>query len=45
MGPNRPLRWGILSTAAIARTKVIPGIRKAAHCEIVAIASRDVALA
>ena len=45
MGPNRPLRWGILSTAAIARTKVIPGIRKAEHCEIVAIASRDIALA
>jgi predicted dehydrogenase len=45
MGPNRRLRWGVLSTATIARTKVIPGIRKAEHCEIVAIASRDVALA
>ena len=35
------LRWGILSTADIARNKVIPGLRKAARCEIVAIASRD----
>lgn len=35
------LRWGILSTADIARTKVIPGIRKADRCQIVAIASRD----
>jgi predicted dehydrogenase len=35
------LRWGILSTADIARTKVIPGIRRADRCRIVAIASRD----
>jgi predicted dehydrogenase len=35
------LRWGILSTASIAREKVIPGIRKADRCRIVAIASRD----
>jgi predicted dehydrogenase len=35
------LRWGILSTATIARTKVIPGIQKADRCRIVAIASRD----
>jgi predicted dehydrogenase len=35
------LRWGILSTADIARGKVVPGIRKAERCEIVAIASRD----
>jgi predicted dehydrogenase len=35
------LRWGILSTADIARTKVIPGIRRAGRCSIVAIASRD----
>src|ERR671923_948695 len=39
------LRWGILSTARIARTKVIPGIRRAPNCEVVAIASRDPALA
>jgi predicted dehydrogenase len=35
------LRWGILSTADIARTKVIPGLRRAARCEVVAIASRE----
>ena len=39
------LHWGILSTAAIARTKVIPGIQKAARCTVVAIASRDEARA
>jgi predicted dehydrogenase len=39
------LRWGILSTATIARTKVIPGMRGAGNCEVVAIASRDRALA
>jgi len=41
----RRLRWGILSTAVIGRSKVIPGIQRAAHCEVVAIASRDPALA
>ena len=35
------LRWGILSTAHIARTKVIPGIQKADRCQVVAIGSRD----
>ena len=35
------LRWGILSTADIARRKVIPGIQKASRCDVVAIASRD----
>ena len=35
------LRWGILSTADIARKKVIPAIRKAPNCRIVAIGSRD----
>ena len=35
------LRWGILSTADIGMRKVIPGIRRAARCEVVAIASRD----
>ena len=43
--PNRRVRWGILSTAAIARKAVIPGIAKAEHCEVVAIASRDQVLA
>jgi predicted dehydrogenase len=36
------LRWGILSTADIARHKVVPGILKADRCEVVAIGSRDV---
>ena len=35
------LRWGILSTADIGVRKVIPGIRRAARCEVAAIASRD----
>jgi predicted dehydrogenase len=35
------LRWGVLSTADIARTKVIPGMRRAARTDVVAIASRD----
>ena len=35
------LRWGILSTAKIGRTKVIPGIAAAPNCEVTAIASRD----
>jgi predicted dehydrogenase len=39
------LRWGILSTAGIATEKTIPGIRRAARCEVVAIGSRDVARA
>jgi predicted dehydrogenase len=37
----RRLRWGVLSTAAIGRLKVIPAIQRAPHCEVVAIASRD----
>ncbi|MGZ8596010.1 MAG: Gfo/Idh/MocA family protein [Actinomycetota bacterium] len=39
------LRWGIVSTADIGMRKVIPGIRAAARCEVVAIASRDLARA
>ncbi len=35
------LRWGILSTANIATEKVIPGMQKAARCEVVAIGSRN----
>jgi predicted dehydrogenase len=35
------LRWGVLSTASIAREKVIPGIQRADRCRVVAIASRD----
>jgi len=37
----RSLRLGILSTANIARTKVVPAMQRANRCEVVAIASRD----
>ena len=39
------LRFGILSTADIARKKVIPGMRSADNVEVVAIASRDASTA
>ena len=39
------LRWGIISTAKIAREKVIPGLKGADNCEVVAIGSRDQAAA
>jgi predicted dehydrogenase len=35
------VRWGIVSTADIGVAKVIPGIMKSPHSEVVAIASRD----
>ncbi len=35
------LRWGVLSAAKIAVEKVIPGMREAEHCDVVAVASRD----
>lgn len=36
------VRWGILGTANIALKKVIPGMRKAEHVELQAIASRSI---
>ncbi len=39
------IRWGILSTAKIGVEKVIPAMQRGEHCEIVAIASRDLAKA
>ena len=39
------VRWGVLSTARVAREKVIPGIQGADRCRVVAIASRDEARA
>ncbi len=39
------IRWGVLGVAKIATEKVVPAIRAAAHCEVVAIASRDTARA
>jgi len=41
----RRLRWGVLSTAAIGRTKVIPAIQRGERSEVVAIASRDASVA
>jgi len=38
---NEKVRWGILGTAKIALTKVIPAMQRSPWCEIVAIASRD----
>ena len=35
------IRWGILSTADIAMGKVLPGMRRAARAQVLAIASRD----
>ena len=35
------LRWGILSTADIGRTKVVPAMKRAARTKIVAVGSRD----
>jgi predicted dehydrogenase len=40
-GAVNEVRWGILSTADIALTKVIPGIQKAGRCRVVAIGSRN----
>ena len=39
------VRWGVLGTAKIALTKVIPAMQLSDWCEIVAIASRDFAKA
>ena len=39
---NRKVRWGILSTAAIGVTKVIPAMQRGDWSEVVAIASRDI---
>lgn len=36
-----PVRWGILSTAKIGRTRVVPGLMKSPLCQVVAVASRN----
>jgi predicted dehydrogenase len=43
--PVRRIRWGVLGVAKIATAKVIPAMRQASNCEVVAIASRDAARA
>src|SRR5919204_2669524 len=35
------LRWGILSTARIARTLFVPGVRASAETEVIAVGSRS----
>jgi predicted dehydrogenase len=37
----QPVRWGILSTAKIGRTRVVPGMMRSSLCDIAAVASRD----
>jgi predicted dehydrogenase len=39
------LRWGILGTARVARNRMIPALLQANRCELVALASRDLAKA
>jgi len=41
----RRVRWGVLGTARIGLRKVIPGMQQGSLCEVVAIASRDLAVA
>lgn len=36
------VNWGILSTAKIARTKVIPALQDSHYCNVLAIASRNI---
>ncbi len=45
MATSDKVRWGVLSTAKIAREKVIPAMRGASRSRVVAIASRDEARA
>ena len=41
----KKVRWGVLSTAKIGVTKVIPGMRKSPYIDVAAIASRGLASA
>jgi predicted dehydrogenase len=38
----KKVKWGVLSSAKIGVQKVIPAMQKGNHCEVVALASRDV---
>lgn len=42
---NAPVRWGVLGAANIALRQVIPAIQQSTACEMVALASRDLARA
>ena len=39
--PNKPIRWGIISTARIGETAFIPALRQIKGGELVAVASRS----
>ncbi len=39
------VKWGVIGDALIGREKVIPAMQKSQHCEIVGLASRDLAKA
>ena len=41
----RKIRFGVLSVAKIGTVKVIPAMQKCAHCEVTAIASRELSRA
>src|SRR5439155_20571991 len=41
----RKVRWGVLSTANIGLKKVLPAMQRGQYCDIVGIASRDLAAA
>src|SRR6202451_3818437 len=43
MSTPTKLRWGVLSTAAIGRKKVIPAMQQGKYTTVAAIASRDLA--
>lgn len=45
MANQGPLRWGIISTAKIAAEHVVPALQRLDNCEVVAVASRDLAKA
>src|SRR5688572_2451069 len=42
---TEPVRWGILSTAAIGTKRVIPGMLKSRELQVAAIASRSLSRA
>lgn len=42
---TRKVRWGVLSTAKIAREKVLHALQASNHCDVIAIASRSLASA
>lgn len=39
------IRWGVLSTAKIGTVKVIPAMQNGRYCDVIALASRDLARA